>query len=107
LGLPCNPPHKPRSPKKRGGIPSKTEATYSLYPNPANKEVTLALNLSEKGSIKLLISNTLGLEVMKHTITDSKTTFSFSTAKLGEGIYYYQLIQNEKVVGSGKLLIVH
>lgn len=74
-----------------------------IYPNPfANYlRITLA-NVSKTQTTKVLIQNTLGEVVLNKTIHERIT--DVETKELSSGIYFYNIIEDHKVLRSGKLI---
>jgi hypothetical protein len=80
---------------------SKNEAV--LYPNPFSSSITISLNeTSQMGNTELRIYNVLGAIVMKTNVTKQTTTIE--TSDLTSGIYFYNVIKNNKIIQSGKLV---
>jgi hypothetical protein len=75
----------------------------NIYPNPASSIVTMEMSGLEKSTSSLLIFDLLGKQVWsKKDFNAGKLTVDVSD--LSEGIYFYTLLQNNKVVASGKLV---
>jgi hypothetical protein len=78
------------------------------YPNPAQNEVTMNYQISEKGAVKLVLSNAMGVVV--HTVVEEakhdKGEFSIkmNTTDLPNGVYLYTL-HTANGVSTGKLVI--
>lgn len=70
----------------------------SIYPNPASTEIHLTGNAENK-SIKLF--NNFGNEVLNGDFQNNKLNIE----SLSSGIYLYQILNNDKISKSGKLLI--
>jgi OmpA-OmpF porin, OOP family len=76
---------------------------FKVYPNPAEKEFTIESKELKIESIK--IYNVLGeLVKIQEQIDNTKTTIDIS--HLQKGIYFYQVTVNDKIVKSGKLIII-
>jgi hypothetical protein len=77
--------------------------TVTVYPNPFNNSTTIVLNGAapiDKAEFRLY--NLLGEEVASTTITNQETILE--TSKLPSGIYFYQVMNNDKLIQSGKLI---
>ena len=82
---------------------TKVKDAITIYPNPFRKSVTIFINNSPQGyDADLKIYNVLGEQVMNTSITQESTTIEMS--KLPSGIYFYQFINDNKIVQSGKLV---
>lgn len=80
----------------------------SIYPNPANDMATLAFSTNEKSSAAISITNILGEAVYKNEIgflTAGQHIMPISTAKLAEGMYFVNLMTNNKII-TKKITIV-
>jgi hypothetical protein len=89
------------------GIASIEDAkdAVTIYPNPFVNSTTLVINdLSQINNCQFLIYDVLGNEVLRTTITNQSTTLE--TSKLPSGVYFYQLIGDNQLIQSGKLVSV-
>ncbi len=71
----------------------------AVYPNPTNGESMININIRENATVELKIFNLLGAEIK--TIASEKMqpgmhSLLYSTSNLSNGLYYYQLIVNNK-----------
>ncbi len=74
-----------------------------IYPNPFGTSTTFMINdASQTNKADLSMYNVLGKEVMNIIVTKQASTFN--TNYLPSGIYFYKVIDNGKVVQSGKLI---
>ena len=75
----------------------------TIYPNPFNTSTTIMINdASQIKNCELKMYNVLGAEVMNTTITKQVTTLE--TNNLPSGMYFYQVIGNDKTIQTGKLI---
>jgi agmatine deiminase len=87
--------------------------TYSVYPNPAKRELTFAVNLFKKGNLKIEIYNVLGQKIK--VLIDNKLNagnynlqWNFRDDRgreLAQGAYFYRIIV-DKETETGKILLV-
>jgi len=81
---------------------SNTQA-ITVYPNPFKSSITIAIqDISQADNYELKVYNVLGKEVMGKVITNQTTTLG--TNELASGMYFYQLLNNNVLVQSGKLV---
>ncbi|TSJ45739.1 ice-binding family protein [Fluviicola chungangensis] len=74
----------------------------SVYPNPFTASVTIEFEeTSLVTNSELYLYNLLGSEQSKTLITGKKTTLN--TERFPSGVYYYKLINNGKLIQTGKL----
>jgi len=75
----------------------------SIAPNPFGSFTNIVLkNDSKVSSCELKIYNMLGKEVMNTMVTKQGTTLAMD--ELLAGIYFYKVIENNKVIQTGKLI---
>ena len=75
----------------------------TIYPNPFSKSTSIILNeASQYDKCILRIYNVLGEEVINTIVTKQLTTIV--TSQLPSGIYFYNVIGNDKTIQSGKLI---
>jgi N-acetylneuraminic acid mutarotase len=75
-------------------------ATLVLYPNPSNGVFNITTSSYE--AAKLIVFNSLGQKVIEHDLVSEHTQVKNN---LQAGVYIYQLIQNNRKVGNGKLIV--
>ena len=86
-----------------GSVNDEAANVLSISPNPFRSFATIKLIDGSKGSsYNLKIYNVLGTEVLTTIVTQQITTLS--TTDLSSGIYFYKVLDHEKVVQSGKLI---
>ncbi|MBD3638253.1 MAG: DUF3494 domain-containing protein [Crocinitomicaceae bacterium] len=79
------------------------DESFVVYPNPFHESITFTSNeISMDNRYELRIVNTLGKEVMHSTLTQTSTVIE--TNEIPSGMYFYYLINNDKVIQSGKLI---
>jgi hypothetical protein len=84
-------------------IINEENVAATLYPNPFGSSVTIMINdISNINNCEVRIYNLLGEEVMNSFITNQTTTIA--TSKLPSGMYFYQLVNGNKLIQSGKLI---
>ena len=89
------------------GISSLTDGAeaVTIYPNPFSNSTTIMLNnQAQINNCEFRIYNVLGSEVIHVSVINQSTTIE--TSKLPSGIYFYQLIGDNKLIQSGKLVSV-
>lgn len=79
-----------------------TNSSISLYPNPATDNFTITVSDDFIGS-QIILTNLLGKIVLKQNISSSKQNFAINN--LGSGIYFYSIVNNNKIVATKKLII--
>ena len=76
---------------------------FIIYPNPFKTSITVSLNdASQIENCELKIYNSMGIEVMKKSITKQLT--SIETCILPAGVYFYLLLNNSVLLLSGRLI---
>lgn len=79
------------------------EPTVSCYPNPATGYFIIDLSAHPLGNTEMTIYNTLGKEVRRVNLNETKTIIS--TNELETGVYFYILNNNKHKIHEGKLLV--
>ena len=74
----------------------------SLYPNPANEIVNIALNGNDN-NMNVDIYNVLGEAVLTQTLSNGVNTIN--TSNLVGGVYFYSIRRGDKVIETKKLVI--
>jgi hypothetical protein len=80
-----------------------TNQVISIYPNPFMTSINIRINsASQINTCELRIYNILGEEVINTMV--SKQSNNLKTTGLPAGVYFYNVISNNKIVQSGKLI---
>ncbi len=80
-----------------------TSNGFVVYPNPFSNTLNISVkNTQQLNNTVITIHNTLGTEVMNTQLLADDTTID--TNHLANGIYFYKVISNGKLVQSGKLI---
>jgi hypothetical protein len=77
--------------------------SISLYPNPTDKDVTLALEGLQKPA-KVTLIDVQGREISKYIISKGQSKITIKTSNLTSGVYYVK-IQNETINKTNKLIV--
>lgn len=80
----------------------------SLYPNPANDYINIALGNNEFKQLKIEIYNLTGRLLKEKNITPNESTFNLDVGQLISGIYLVKIITNEgEQLHFDKITIAH
>lgn len=74
----------------------------NIYPNPFLSFINIEVHTDQNVNYDLTICNSLGVVIVNSTIHNGINKIDMS--KLPSGIYYYQIIGNNRMVKSGKLV---
>lgn len=77
----------------------------TVYPNPANNKLNVALQLEAGQTGVLMVYDLTGKLALTAALTESANT-EISTVLLSEGLYIYKIEINNSLVSTGKLSIV-
>jgi hypothetical protein len=90
-----------------GIVKSKTISSVSLYPNPSSDFSTLSFNLETQENIQIHIVNVLGEEVFNYNaqLNAGFNKVEINTSNLENGVYFVQLISDEKLMITERLVI--
>ena len=89
-------------------VKADSQNSFKLYPNPADKECTLAFDMEKPGNVKITLSNILGANLMKiyDGYAESGTfKHTFDISSLPTGVYTVLIYAGNRVMGE-KLMIV-
>jgi len=82
---------------------SNQKLTVTIAPNPISSTTTVVLNGDSKvGDYNLVIYSSMGNEVIN--IPLNKKTTTLTTTNLHQGIYFFKVMSNNKLIQSGKLI---
>jgi Ig-like domain CHU_C associated/FG-GAP-like repeat/Secretion system C-terminal sorting domain/IPT/TIG domain len=76
---------------------------FSVYPNPFLSKTTIQLMYPQSENSELRIIDVLGKVISKYHIINSK--FDINTNGIQSGIYYMQVISEERIVANKKIII--
>lgn len=83
---------------------NELSAKIQVYPNPVSNELNISHDLSVKeGAIHLEIMDVMGRVLINKTINHTNNQIDIN--QLSSGLYFYNVLQNDKVVQSGKLVV--
>lgn len=78
----------------------------NVYPNPANDKVFFDFNSSSSAGIRtLVIRDMAGRMVRESELPNQQGTLEMDVREMESGIYFYSLLQNNKVLLTRKLVI--
>jgi hypothetical protein len=82
--------------------------SLTIYPNPASISFALKINEEYEGSALVSITNSAGIKVMEYQIENIKSDMpkEIPVDNLEEGIYYVQVLLNQKDLLSEKIVII-
>lgn len=85
---------------------SLTDNRFKLYPNPNNgmMELDYSLQVGDKGII--MIYDLTGRFVSDYILPNGNGTLSIDESKVNDGIYFYHIFVNGKIVLRDKLVII-
>lgn len=79
-------------------------ANVQVYPNPVGNELNISHDLSVKeGTIHLEIMDVMGRVLINKTINHTNNQIDIN--QLSSGLYFYNVLQKDKLVQSGKLVV--
>jgi hypothetical protein len=77
-----------------------------LFPNPAKQLINLAYRAETVGEVDFEIFDALGEEVLKDTPGIGQTSRQYSTNNISNGVYYWILKDSERIIKTGKVVII-
>ena len=86
---------------------TQNDFAFNLFPNPANKKITLSLNLAKTENVSIKITNMLGqLEESEsvNRLNSGKNEYSYDVSNISNGVYFITL-SSENLRATKKLII--
>ena len=80
--------------------------SITLFPNPNNGEMTLNYVIGEKEIGELRILDIAGRLIEKYELQNTKNTLAIKQLSLQSGVYLYQILVNDKITKSDRLIIL-
>lgn len=77
------------------------------YPNPANNAVVFTYQLGNITTAKVVIRDLLGKEVTTANIDQQEGKLRITTDQMINGIYFYSVVADDKIITTKKLVIKH
>ena len=87
-------------------IPPPSISDFSIYPNPASSELTIVYHLENVTSAVVILHDITSVEAIRHSLPVKETSFSFPVKELKPGVYFCQVIANDKRVFLEKLVLI-
>jgi len=79
-----------------------------VFPNPANTYLSISIETKKAANpMTLIISDISGRQVYRFQPLSAPGHHLVDTRKWNEGLYLYQLRDNQTLIGSGKFIIRH
>jgi len=85
---------------------STVVSNYQLinYPNPFNENTVIEVTLPKNTTGQLVITDVLGKELLRFTLTKENNLLEVEGNQLGYGIFFYSLLINNELVKTNKLI---
>jgi hypothetical protein len=77
-----------------------------IYPNPVRDEANIDYQIKSGEKAVLSIYGIVGSKLMEFNLNKEENHFSFSTAQLNSGVYFYQLLIDGNAISNNKFIIV-
>jgi Secretion system C-terminal sorting domain len=90
-------------------INEKNNSTLSnAFPNPANNQTTIAYKINASSTnTKIILTDVFGKMLQTYSLTSNAGSLFIPTINYDEGIYFYSLIADGKIMSTKKLTIIH
>lgn len=87
-------------------------ATYnylsSPYPNPADAFTKISYGLATPSQdVKVVLHNMLGAKIKEFNTHAQQKSFILNTSSLKQGVYFYSLVADNKIISTSKLVVSH
>jgi hypothetical protein len=96
--------------EENGNKPMPLYNSVKVFPNPFSTSATIAITADGKSNMQSLINTSitvydiLGNEVLRMPITNRQSTIE--RGNLSNGAYFYRVIQQNQIIGTGKFFII-
>ena len=78
------------------------------FPNPANQQTGINFQLpSPSSEARVMLRNLLGSVVKEMRVTGADNKFSINTSDLNNGLYFYSVMFENKILFTKKLIVKH
>lgn len=81
-------------------------AVSKIYPNPNSGTMQLDYFLDDGIQGELIIYDLTGRKIKEYKLINEKYTLSISEGALKNGIYFYEIIIDNRVIDNGKIVII-
>ena len=86
-------------------VPEAVATFGKAYPNPAVNTVRFDLQGAAQQTVKAVLYNLLGQEVMSQTVNGAQDKIEFNVSDLQEGIYFCSFFVNNEMVKTDKFIV--
>lgn len=83
---------------------SVSYTSFNLFPNPNNGSFSIAYTFEQNGQ-EFILYDLMGKEVTHATLENTEGTKQLSNGNLNAGIYFYKILNGNKTLFTGKLVI--
>ena len=87
-------------------ITTNTPFEISVYPNPNNGDMTISYFIPQNKKAELAIYDMSGRQVKSYFLTGERNQLSISEKDLQEGIYFYNVVSNGKLIKQDKIVVI-
>jgi len=78
------------------------------FPNPANQQTGISFQLpSPSSEARIMLRNLLGSVVKEIKVNGSANKVSINTSDLNNGLYFYSILFENKILSTKKLIVKH
>ena len=78
------------------------------FPNPANQQTGINFQLpSPNSEARIMLRNLLGSVVKEIRVTGAENKFSINTSDLNNGLYFYSVMFENRILFTRKLIVKH
>lgn len=88
------------------GFKKETPAGISIFPQPANNQVTVQFDKEWHGPVTVALLNAAGTVIEKRSVQAAGNTFQYPVSQLKNGMYYVRLTNGKKVI-TKEIVVMH
>jgi hypothetical protein len=94
------------NPKPESNMTYATDYSIAVYPNPTNGNLSIAYSLTEFKRITIEIFNVQGKLMNSYSLNPEDKMINIENLDLENGVYFYNIKGDEKILMSKKLVVV-
>ena len=83
------------------------QETINIYPNPAKETITLHSKINLELGTTISIVDLFGKTIYSETITKNQNAVTIDLTHILEGIYFYEIHNNNNIISKGKFIKQH
>jgi hypothetical protein len=92
---------------RRSGPKSSFQHSAKIYPNPADRSITINTVANKNESLTINIYNSIGDLILSEVVASSDQLKTIDIHNISSGLYFVNVLKDNQLIHSGKLSISH